>query len=285
VGLLVLVTAGLIGLAAMQARTERIVDRELAPALPVPVEAGAGVGETAVELSGAGRVVLDLQGAGFNVRPAAPDEGLRISASFDEKSYELTESFEPDTGDGWEYRLEFRQTGLVTGLKELLGGTPPEVSIALPVDQPIGLDLSLRQGAVEMDAGGLWLTRANFRLKQGALDLDVSRPLHAPMEALSFRISMGGANLESLGNASPAALDIDLSMGGADIDLRGNWVQDARISFDTGMGGGQVRLPRNVRIEGLDRGVFEIRPEEEVTPPTLYFEIAPEDLENLEFIE
>ena len=74
-------------------------------------------------------------------------------------------------------------------------------------------------------------------------------------------------------------------MGGGDIDLRGRWVQDSHISFDSGMSGAQVRLPRDVLIEGIDRGSLSVEPDVEVRPPTLFIEIDRGDLENFEFIE
>ena len=56
---------------------------------------------------------------------------------------------------------------------------------------------------------------------------------------------------QSLGNASPRLLEIDHRMGGMSVDLRGSWVRDAQVRITQRMGGGEVRLPEGVEIEGL----------------------------------
>ncbi|HXV75921.1 MAG TPA: hypothetical protein VD788_06325, partial [Candidatus Polarisedimenticolaceae bacterium] len=234
-----------------------------------------------------GRVVLDLRHADFDLRAAGEGEGLGVRASYDEQSYTLLERFEPAAGAEWEYRVEFRRTGLglLTGLKELLGGTRPKVEVRLPADRPLALDVDVQQSALTADLGGLWLTRAGVRVKQGAIDLDVSTPLRAPIDELSFNVSMGGVVLESLGNASPESLIVELHMGGGDIDLRGRWVNDAHVRIDTSMGGAQLRLPRDVSITGLERGLSRVEPDAEIARPTLQIEIDPADLETIEIID
>jgi hypothetical protein len=175
--------------------------------------------------------------------------------------------------------------GPLTWLKEALGGTQAEIRIYLPPDHALELDIDVGQGALSGDLGGLWLSDTAMELNQGAIELEFSRPLRAPMNDLTIDVSMGAVVLGSLGNASPASMTFKLSMGGGDIDLRGQWQQDSHISFDTSMGGAQVRLPRDVLIEGIDRGSFRLEPEAEVKPPTLFIDVDRADLETLEFIE
>ena len=62
---------------------------------------------------------------------------------------------------------------------------------------------------------------------------------------------MGGFESKYLGNASPRTVDLECSMGGAEIDLRGLWRQDCDLRLATTMGGMEVQLPDDVRVEGL----------------------------------
>jgi hypothetical protein len=288
-GLLILFVAGMFGVAALRARNEQVTKRELTPDLPAPITTPEAQPEAIAELDEAtpGRVVLDLRHSGFVIAPGEPGEPLRVEATFDERSYELVERFEPEADPGWIYEVTFRRKGfsLITAMKEALGGTQPEVYIFLPPDIPFALEIDGRQGAVEAELGGLWLTSAELDFNQGALEVGFSEPLRAPMEELKIEISMGAIEAASLGNASPAVLDVEFSMGGAEIDLRGQWVQDSQISIDHRMGGGIVRLPDNVLIEGLDRGGLRVEPQAEIKPPTLTFSVSSDNPDNLEFID
>ena len=105
------------------------------------------------------------------------------------------------------------------------------------------------------------------------------------MERLVIDFSMGGGQMASIGNASPATLDVEFSMGGAELDLRGRWVQDSMITIDTKMSGAVVRLPRDVLIEGIDRGGLTIEEGTETRPPKLTFEVTTDERGDLQFID
>jgi hypothetical protein len=73
-------------------------------------------------------------------------------------------------------------------------------------------------------------------------------------------------------------------MGGFSIDLRGRWVQDSDISITANMSGTEVRLPRDVLIEGVATDRVALQPEPETKPPTLRFTVSSERGE-IEFID
>lgn len=283
IGVLVLIAGGLTGTALIKARSEQVEDRVLTREVPVTPTPEAPTPEPGTPVGPAGRevppthghVILDLRHSEFDIEPAEPGEPMRVEATYDIKTHELDESFETDADSTWTYRVSFRRSGssLVAALKELFGGTRPEVRIFLPVDVPLSLDLRVGEGGSLVDFGGLWLTSADLDFAKGGVELRVSEPMRVPMERLSIRGSMGGFEVSSLGNASPRRLTVDYSMGGMDLDLRGQWVQDSEIVIRCSMGGGVVRLPRDVVIEGLD-APFNIQPDSEVPPPTLRFSVS-----------
>jgi hypothetical protein len=209
-----------------------------------------------------------------------------VLATYDKKVYELEEILETHEDSTWTYRVNFRQTGggLMTTLKEMLGGTKPDIRIVLPVDVQLDLDARMRQGAMTIDLGGLWLRRADLNFQQGGFELGVSEPLREPMETLSIDGSMGGFATSTLGNASPRRLECDFSMGGMMLDLRGPWAQDAEISITHSMGGGAVRLPRNVILRGIPGRHSDVPVDAELKPPTLTFTIS-SSMGELEYID
>ena len=224
---------------------------------------------------GTGRVVLDLSGGGFYISPAEPGEPLTVEATYDVKSYNLVESFEEGENGTWTYSITFQRTGsmMMALLGQLFGGVEPELHVYLPPDAPLELDVKLREGGSELDLGGLWLTSADIDFARSGFNLEISEPLKEPMDSLTLHGTMGGANLEGIGNASPRKLDVDLRMGGMNLDLRGQWMQDSDIRIEWNMGGANVVLPANVAIEGVE-GHEGVAPGGEVPPPTLRFELS-----------
>lgn len=199
-----------------------------------------------------GRVRLVLGEGEFRLRPAGPGEGLHARAEYDTTVHRLTELFSVLPDSTWEYHLDCRQIRSGSLLKQLFGGerTNAKVTVYLPAEVPIDLDLHARRGGCEADLGGLWLRKGDIRFDQGGLELEFSSPLREPMESLRLQARMGGISAQRVGNASPRALDIDCAMGGGDIDLRGAWRGDCTAHASARMGGISLKVPSEMRVDG-----------------------------------
>ena len=221
----------------------------------------------------AGRVYLEFTRAEFSIYPLQPGEEMRVEATYDKNSFELTESLEQAEGEGWTYRVRFASSGsnMIALLKQLFGGIKPEVSVFLPTDVPIHLDLDLSEGGGTLDLAGMWLTELDVQLDKAGLELSVDEPLRHPVERVSLQGAMSGMNISRLGNASPRRLEIGVKMGGLNLDLRGQWLNDSDIEITTSLGGTALRLPQDVTIVGLDTGGLRLPEETEIPLPTLRF--------------
>ena len=280
-GLIVLVAgilAVVVGVAKMQAGDVDMAEQTVSPELPPPsfelpepdvVTAESGLPQAA------GRIELNFSGAEFNIEPAGEGKSLRIDAIYDKATYVFEESLETSDDGPWVYRVTFRQTGsgIFAAIKEMFSNKKPKVTVYLPTDRPVALDLRVSKGGVEFDMGGMWITEADIDMQMGGMVLEVTEPMQAPMNRLSARASMGGFVMSRLGNASPRVLEVDARMGGMNLDLRGQWVTDSDVSIRFSMGGGAVRLPDGVRFEGLAQPGIALLENEEIPPPTLRFDI------------
>jgi hypothetical protein len=290
IGIIILFIAVLVGIAMVKVESEQVEDRAITPELPsvepAPAPVPPGTAETLPSAVAAGTVILDLRHGGFSIEPAPRGEALRIEAKYDRDSYELREVVETDEQGRWTYRVSFQRTAspLITTLKELFGGTSPVVQVLLPRDVPLDLDLDVNAAGGEVELGGLWLRSVDLAIEKGGLALEFSEPLKTPMERMTVNAQMAGGAVLSIGNASPRTLEIDCRMGGLAIDLRGRWQQDSDISISNSMAGTEVRLPRNVLIEGIPTDRVSFQPELEVRPPTLRFTVTSERGE-IEFID
>ena len=271
--LAVVVMAILSGTAMFQARSEKVEDRELVqefPRVETVSEEELSAGEvTLAPETPPGLVVLELGYGEVEIEPADPGEPLRVEGRFDTKSYELVESRE-QTADGWTYKLKFEPRGFnLSGLRQLFGARPPKVSVYLPRDVPFALDATFEKGPAEVDLGGLWLTETDLNISQGALILDVSEPLREPAERFEVEGHMGALIAKGLGNTSARKMSFNHGMGALVVDLRGEWRTDASVEVQVAMGGGDVRLPEDVGIQGLSDQFTRYNREAEPEMPTL----------------
>ncbi len=219
-----------------------------------------------------GTVRLVLGEGEFHLRPAAPGEGLHARAEYDTSMHRLTERFTVLPDSTWEYHLDCRQVGSGSFLRQIFGGerTNAKVTVYLPPDVPVDLDLQARRGGCEADLGGLWLRTGNIQFDQGGIEVEFSSPLREPMESLRLQARMGGIDAGRVGNASPRRLEVDCAMGGADVDLRGAWRGDCDARASARMGGVALKVPAEMQVEGHGAsGATLARSNPEVPAPVL----------------
>jgi hypothetical protein len=294
-GLAVLGVAIVVGTAYLRVRSETVERRDLTreipeprpPAQPAPEDTRSSLpAPTSLEGVEAGRVVLDLSRADVTLEPGPPGEPIRVEAEYDTRSFELEERYEPAGETGWTYRLALRPkgTGAFLLLTSLFGGSTPQIRLLLPPHAPFSLEGRIRRGETTADLGGLWIVSVDLDLSQGAHRLSFAEPLAAPMGRFAVRGGQGALELMSLGNASPSEVNVTHSMGALVLDLEGPWSRDATIDARCSMGGFVIRVPRGVKIEGLDDvhvpmgeadlRALEGRPEPPAGAPTLRFSVS-----------
>jgi len=275
--LIVLVaSAGFLGNAWLGVRSAEPVERRLLPSLPAVVDAAPAGGAV-------GRVELDLSGAEVHIHASAPGESLRVEAKFDEKLYELNETFDGERAP-WIYQLSL--SGDVEPLKRLLrgivGGEGARIDLFLPVDAPLELSAKGEQSAFTIDLARMWLTSAEFDFAQGGVFIEASELMAQPIESLSLQGSMGAFRLVQMGNASPRRLLVDTKMSGLHVDLLGEWQNDSNITLRSNQGGAQLKLAPNVTVVGINTGEIASPHEGELSRPTLTFTVAADEIELVE---
>ncbi len=275
-----LAVAVLVGVASIGVRSAKISETTREPTLPrdiPPPPDGA-----ALAVGAEGRIVLDLRHTGFKIGVGSAGSSPRVEASYDTNAFELVESMDPAVPGAndqrWVYRVSFHRTRnwVFSTLQQLMGAKAPSVRVFLPPDRPIALELRVDSGAAEVDLGGSWITEALVEFERGGFQLDFGEPLRHPMERLTVRGSMGGFDARHVGNASPREAEFDFSMGGLQLDLTGPWERDASIVLRIRRGGAEVRLPKDLRIEGVPGRPIALSSPEEIARPTLRFTVEKE---------
>jgi hypothetical protein len=204
---------------------------------------------------GQGKVVLSLSSAMVMLAAGPPGGPMRVESSFDPDVYTLEQQYRGGDTEGWTYRIDFHEKTVlhISVIGIWLGKRSPEVTILIPPDLPFDLEAKMEGGYLVVDFANLALSTADVELDRGLLQISVSDAMDVPMERLSVRSRIGTMRLDRLGNASPATLDVHHRLGAAQVDLLGSWRADADIDFRVALGIGDLRLPGDVRINGLDR--------------------------------
>ena len=216
-----------------------------------------------------GRVTLDVEIANLIVLPAPAGAPIRLEADYDPARYRLEESFQPDTGDGFEYRLEFGPAGseMWSLLRMKLGGVPPRLRIWLPCDVRIQLEGKIRRAIGTFELGGMSVETVKFRVESGAAAISVLAPTRQPMETFDLFCDKGSLKVGGLGNADPRVVDVRQHLGELDLDLRGAWSRGVEVNAGVYLAGGRLWLPDNVNLNGTD-------PATEVPLPIMNLEVV-----------
>lgn len=212
--------------------------------------------EIAVGSALPGRVVLDLSGAAFDIRPGKEGEPIRIEGSYNDGGFELIEEMQRDEGGGWTWTVRFRRN--VSWVRMLHGDQHEEnrLQINLPPNIPFRLEGEVSTGMSQIELGGLAVLAVDLDLGMGQHQLSFSEPLLVPMESFELDAGMGEFVIDGLGHASPAAVRIDGRMGELRVDLHGEWRNDATLRARWRMGACELRVPDNVQIDADDVNVF-----------------------------
>jgi len=114
-----------------------------------------------------GKVILDLAQGEFHLEPGEPGLGVMVKASYDASMFELSDESGILPDGRWVYSVTFHRT--ISGLQHLFrqlmdGGNDPVLNIYLPPDVPIELKFKVKQGGMEAELGGLWLTDADLKV-------------------------------------------------------------------------------------------------------------------------
>ncbi len=219
---------------------------------------------------GRGKVLLSLSSALVTLEAGPPGGPLRVESSFDPDVYTLEHRYEEGKDGDWVYYLDFHERSLlhISVIGIWLGKRSPEVAVQIPADLPFDLEATMEGGYLVMDFANLALSTADVELDRGVLQVLVSDPMDVPMERLHVNGRIGTMFLDRLGNASPDTLVVHHGLGAAQVDLRGLWRRDADIDLRVAFGAGELRLPGDVRIDGLGRPLESLS-ERELPPPTL----------------
>src|SRR5688572_22745554 len=233
------------------------VERTIAlPEIPTPAPnaAGAAAGSPSPAPEPL-RLTVDLEEGQFTVQPGPPGSQVQVQGMFSPNLYELTE--DRAAADGGPARTTIRFRSKAPAWARVLAGfggesgSRPQLTVIIPQDVPIELNLRLSMGESRVDLGGLALRNLDVEVSMGEHRIDFARPVTGELGRVRLDANMGNIAVSNLGNARALAVEASGNMGNLTADLGGAWQPgaDPELQFSHNMGELTVRVPMGIRLD------------------------------------
>lgn len=122
--------------------------------------------------------------------------------------------------------------------------------LRLAFNESIPLDLKINTGVGDAQLGlsGLKVSSLSFESGVGGAKMSVYEPNEVPCDFVTLKSGVGGFEATGLGNLNFRRFEFEGGVGGADLDFTGDWKQNADVQIKVGVGGVNVRLPKEIGV-------------------------------------
>jgi hypothetical protein len=113
---------------------------------------------------------------------------------------------------------------------------------------PLDLKVNTGVGDARLSLSGMKLARIAFESGVGGAKLSAYEPNSISCEYMRIKNGVGSIEAVGLGNLNFRDFEFEGGVGGADLDFTGEWRQNADIRILVGVGGVNLRMPREVGV-------------------------------------
>ncbi len=172
-----------------------------------------------------------------------------LDLEYDKASYKPEIRFEPANA-GEEGQLSFKLSSIhKVGLR-----SEKEINrLRLNFNNTLPLKLGVNTGVgdARLALTGLHISRLELQAGVGGSKLTSYEPNPVQCEFVRIKNGVGSMEAVGLGNLNFRDFEFEGGVGGANLDFSGAWKQDAEIRIQVGVGGVNLRMPRDlgVRVE------------------------------------
>ena len=123
------------------------------------------------------------------------------------------------------------------------------LNIAFNNSIPLNLRVNAGVGDARLSLSGIKLSRFEFESGVGGAKISAYEPNSVPCEYVRLKNGVGGFDAIGLGNLNFRTFEFEGGVGGANLDFSGEWKQNADVQIKIGVGGVNVRLPREIGVK------------------------------------
>jgi hypothetical protein len=114
---------------------------------------------------------------------------------------------------------------------------------------PLALRVNTGVGDARLSLTGLKVSRLELQSGVGGSKVSAYEPNSVTCEYVRIKNGVGSMDAIGLGNLNFRELEFEGGVGGANLDLTGSWKQDADISVQVGVGGVNLKMPRDLGVK------------------------------------
>lgn len=182
--------------------------------------------------------------AGHLAIQAAPDAQLyEVDVYYDENSLEPKLQLDRQ-GDQADVRFELSGEG-----KQIRDVGKTRMNLSLNPSTALSLQTRTGISESEIDLSGMTVEEVEIEAGVGEMALSMLSRNQMVCREVSIRSGVGEFKATGLGNFRVNRLHFQGGVGGALLDFSGDWEEVAEVLVEVGVGGVQIRLPRNLGVE------------------------------------
>jgi len=122
------------------------------------------------------------------------------------------------------------------------------LSLAFTGSIPLKLKVTTGVGDARLSLSGLKVARMDFEAGVGGAKISSYEPNPIQCEYIRLKNGAGSIDAVGLGNLNFREFDFEGGVGGANLEFSGEWKHDANIRITVGVGGVNVRMPREIGV-------------------------------------
>jgi hypothetical protein len=169
-----------------------------------------------------------------------------VDLEYDKGSYQPELHYDPLSG-GDEGRLSFKlESTHRAGIRNERHRN--RLRLGLTNSVPIRINVNTGVGDARLNLSGLKVSHLDLECGVGGAKISCYDPNPVACDRIRIRNGVGSMEAVGLGNLNFHELDFEGGVGGANLDFTGKWEQDAQVRVQVGVGGVNLRMPRDVGI-------------------------------------
>jgi len=167
-----------------------------------------------------------------------------VDLEYDKSTYQPEIRFDP----GDEGRLLFKLSGTrKVGLRS--DRHENRLRLNLSNNVPIKLEVNSGVGDTRLALTDLKLEKLDLECGVGSSKISSYQPNSITCDVVRIKNGVGSMDAVGLGNLNFRDLEFEGGVGGATLDFTGAWKQDAEIRIQVGVGGVNMKLPRDLGVK------------------------------------
>ena len=195
---------------------------------------------------------VQLKVGELQIEPGQSDKAYEVDLHYNEKAFKPSVSF--DAGEDGQASLRVGLDG-----EGHAWGNVGENSIRLRLnpDTPLSLRADTGVGESTIDLSGMSVDSIELQSGVGETKLSMLEPNQSECRRMEISTGVGAFALTGLGNFNCEKMRFRGGVGGSELELSGEWKSVGDIDIEVGVGGVEIRLPRDLGAEiRMSEGLF-----------------------------